>query len=681
MNSNKKYALIGIFALVIMLVPSVFANQANMLDKNLITSDSNFIRGNEVIGIQNNVNNNPENRDRLFENYNISQWKSFFDTEFGSVMYALKIPGMSLSVVNSTDILYTRGYGYADVDDNKLVDPNSTIFRIGSVSKVFTWTAVMQVYEQGLIDLDEDVNTYLSAFKIKKKFGQPITMRHLMTHSAGFEADWMWNGDATEDTLLSLEDYVIKFQPKRVTPPGETCSYSNYGASLAGYIVTQVSGQDYDTYMEENIFNPLQMNSSTFRQPFPEHLEDNFTSVYSFDADGLPVLSFSELVLAPPAGGAATTASDMAKFMMAHLNNGSVNSVQILEETTTQQMHQRLFANDPRLSGWAYGFVDTTFRGIRILHHGGAVARSGGIIFLMPELDLGVYLSYNCEHVLSTVNILANFLNTFFTLEPFSVLYPNASSIEGLKRFEGKYFQAGVWETTPYKSQRIIEHLEVTISGDGFLLFKGQKYVEVDDLLFRAHDNDLLIAFRENENGKITYLMQGGFTQVPYPRASGIANPTNAWVHMMFCIVLLFLIGIEFPIRKIIEKLSKKESVQKINKTFVSKYTYRLSVGTSSAYVIHIALMFIALFIDFGSNKQDAMALNIVVFLPILIIPFSGLLLISTIYSWIQNEGTLWNRILASTNLVVTGFHLWFIFFWNFVGFLFNYGVWVPYLG
>ncbi|MCK5159243.1 MAG: beta-lactamase family protein, partial [Candidatus Heimdallarchaeota archaeon] len=127
-------------------------------------------------------------------------------------MNYLKIPGMALSVVNSTNILYNKGYGYASLEENKTVNPDTTIFRIGSVSKLFTWTAVMQLYEQGLLDLDEDVNTYLSAFKIKKKFNQPITMKHLLTHSAGFEADWIWNGDATEETLLSLEDYIIQFQ-------------------------------------------------------------------------------------------------------------------------------------------------------------------------------------------------------------------------------------------------------------------------------------------------------------------------------------------------------------------------------------------------------------------------------------------------------------------------------------
>jgi CubicO group peptidase (beta-lactamase class C family) len=681
MKLNSKYTIIGILALIMMTTSFVYSNQSNESNTSFSTnmSDNIFEDFNPINA--NTLDENLEETSYQLETYNISQWQSFFDNEMSSVMNDLNIPGMSLSVVNSTNILYCKGYGFADVNEGKLVNPNSTIFRIGSVSKLFTWTAVMQLYEQGLLDLDEDINTYLSAFKIKEKFNLPITMRDLMTHSAGFEADWIWNGDATEETLLSLEEYVIKFQPRRVLPPGEACSYSNYGTSLAGYIVTQLSGLDFDSYVEQNIFIPLGMSSSSFRQPFPEHLKDNYTEVYSFNEDGEPVLSYSELVLAPPAGGLATTALDVALFMMAHLNNGSVDSAQILQQATAEQMHQRLLANDPRLdSGWAYGFVDTTYKGVRILHHGGAVARSGGIIFLIPQFDIGIYMSYNTETVISTVAILANFLERFFPLEPLSYISPSSSSIEDLERFAGIYNQAGVWETTPLKIERVVDYLEVEIDNDGFLIFKGYKFVEVDDLLFRAYNSYWYIAFRENENGEITYLLQGGFTQVPYKKTRGIATPINAKIHMS-CIILLFLIGIEYPIRILIEKLRKQKFDQKRTETLISKYSYRFSIFTSFAYSFHLALIFIMLFADFGTNKQFVTALNIVAFLPVFIIPFTGLLLITTLYSWIKNEGTLKNRIIASINLTVTGFYLWFIFFWNFIGFFFNYGVWIPYLG
>ena len=681
MKLNKKYAIYGIFVVIVIIASSMYANQVNEPEKQFLTNSSNFPLGAEEIYKFNSLGGVTDNMNFQADNYNISQWQSFFDNKFANVMNSLNIPGMALSVVNSTNMLINKGYGYASLETDKTVNPDTTIFRLGSISKVITWTAVMQLYEKGLLDFDVDVNTYLSAFKIKKKFKQPITMKHLITHSAGFEADWIWNGDATEETLLPLEDYIIQFQPRRVSPPGETCSYSNYGAGLAAYIVTQISGLDYDTYIEENIFNPLKMNSSTFRQPFPEHLKDNFTSVYSFDENGDPVLSYSKYVLDPPAGGLASTALDMAQFMMTHLNNGMLNSVQILQENTSQQMKQRLFANDPRISGWTYGWVDTSFYGVRILHHGGAVARSGGIIFLLPGKDLGIFLSYNTESVISTVDILASFLDRFFTLEPVTQLYTSVANKEKWKRFEGKYMQAGVWETTPLKIERVIDYLEVKIDDDGYLLFKDMKFVEIDDLLFRVHNADWYIAFRENENGKITYLMQGGFTQVPYKKANGVANPTNAWVHMILCLSLLLIIGLELPIRIIIEKFRKKERKQDTKQSFVSRSTYLLSVSTSFAYVGQFILMFIVLFVDFGTNKQNVLALNIIAFLPILIIPFSGLLLISTISAWIKKEGSLKNKILASSNLIITSFHLWFIFFWNFIGFLFNYGVWIPYLG
>ncbi|MFW9853272.1 MAG: serine hydrolase domain-containing protein, partial [Candidatus Thorarchaeota archaeon] len=184
--------LILIFALI---SPSLLIQTIKTDNNRLIENDPYYVCENNEI----------KNLEPQADNYNTTQWKSFFDNEITNVMSVLNIPGMSLSIVNSTHLIYKKGYGYSSIEESKLVDPDTTIFRIGSVSKLFTWTAVMQVYEQGLIDFDEDVNTYLTAFKIKEKFNQPITMKHLITHSAGFEADWIWNGDATEETLLSLE--------------------------------------------------------------------------------------------------------------------------------------------------------------------------------------------------------------------------------------------------------------------------------------------------------------------------------------------------------------------------------------------------------------------------------------------------------------------------------------------
>ena len=187
--------------------------------------------------------------------------------------YALQtgdIAGAVVAVVKDGQILTERGYGFADVEKRTPVDPKLTLFRPGSVSKLFTWTAVMQLVEQGKIDLDADVNQYLD-FKIPARDGKPITMRNLMQHTAGFEEQA--KGIISEDPKAPGFEALLKhWVPTRVFAPGTTPAYSNYGASLAGYIVQRVSGEPFDDYIDKHIFEPLDMKHSSFRQPLPTEL-------------------------------------------------------------------------------------------------------------------------------------------------------------------------------------------------------------------------------------------------------------------------------------------------------------------------------------------------------------------------------------------------------------------------
>src|SRR6516162_2959409 len=206
----------------------------------------------------------------------------------GYLPYALKtgdIAGAVVVVVKDGEVLTERGYGYADVSAQKPVDAKLTLFRPGSVSKLVTWTAVMQQVEQGKIDLDADVNQYLD-FKIPPLAGKPITMRNLMQHTAGFEeqAKSVIGADPNGMSFVAL---LKSWTPARVFAPGTTPAYSNYGASLAGYIVQRVSGESFDDYVDKHIFEPLEMSHSTFRQPLPAKLAPLMSKGYK-TASGEP---------------------------------------------------------------------------------------------------------------------------------------------------------------------------------------------------------------------------------------------------------------------------------------------------------------------------------------------------------------------------------------------------------
>src|SRR5436190_22592054 len=231
------------------------------------------------------------------------------------------VPGAVVVVVKDGQILASRGYGYADVAKKTKVDPATTMFRPGSISKLFTWTAVMQQVEAGKIDLNADVNQYID-FKIPPFQGKPVTMLNLMTHTPGFE-------EAVKDLItLKEKDYVQfdallkRWVPNRIYAPGTTPAYSNYGASLAGYIVQRVSGEPFDAYVQRHIFAPLGMQHATFTQPLPANLKPLMAEGY---ISGKDKPYGYEFVSAAPAGSLAATGEDMGKFMIAHLQKGQYN--------------------------------------------------------------------------------------------------------------------------------------------------------------------------------------------------------------------------------------------------------------------------------------------------------------------------------------------------------------------
>ncbi|MCK5642344.1 MAG: beta-lactamase family protein, partial [Gammaproteobacteria bacterium] len=200
-----------------------------------------------------------------------SNLESFFDTQIPLLMDKYNLVGYTMGFGLDDEII-TRGYGFSDLEKQIVVDSENTLFRAGSISKLFTWTAVMQLVEQGKIDLNADINNYLEALQIPNTYQQPITMLHLMSHTPGFEDILIGLFTKDWNQKESLYESLIKQIPKRIRPPGTEVSYSNYGTMLAGYIVEQVSGISFDEYIEQKIFKPLGMDMATFRQPVPGHL-------------------------------------------------------------------------------------------------------------------------------------------------------------------------------------------------------------------------------------------------------------------------------------------------------------------------------------------------------------------------------------------------------------------------
>jgi CubicO group peptidase (beta-lactamase class C family) len=312
----------------------------------------------------------------------------------GLLPYALKsgdIAGAVIAVVKDGKVLLQEGYGYADVARHTPMDAERTMTRIGSTSKLFTWTAVMQLVEQGKIALDRDINDYLD-FKVVSATGKPITMLDLMNHRAGFEEGLKDILAIDPHGLQSTETYLKQHRRPMLFPPGEVPAYSNYGAALAGYIVERVSGEPFERYVERHIFVPLGMLHSTFDQPLPERFKDAVAQGYP--TASMPPQPF-ELIVTAPAGSMTTTAADMTRFMLAHLQQGRLGDQQVLSPETVQLMHTPSEPSLPGFSTMAHGFFYDTKNGRVVIGHGGDTVVFHTEFDLLPAEGLGIFYSFN----------------------------------------------------------------------------------------------------------------------------------------------------------------------------------------------------------------------------------------------------------------------------------------------
>jgi CubicO group peptidase (beta-lactamase class C family) len=312
----------------------------------------------------------------------------------GLLPYGLKngdIAGAVIAVVKDGKVLFQSGYGYADVERKVPMDPEQVMMRIGSTSKLFTWTAVMQLVEQGKLDLHRNVDDYLD-FKVSPQGGPAITLLDLMNHRGGFE-EGLKDVLATDPrAFMSTEAYLKQHPRPLIFRPGTVPAYSNYGAALAGYIVQRVSGLPFERYIEQHIFQPLGMPHSTFDQPLPDRFKGMVGRGYRSASQ--PPQPY-ELITTAPAGSVASTAADMARFMLAHLQQGHLGSYDMLGPQTTQLMHTPSEAALPGFATMAHGFFYETRNGHLLLGHGGDTIFFHTELDLLPADGVGIFYSFN----------------------------------------------------------------------------------------------------------------------------------------------------------------------------------------------------------------------------------------------------------------------------------------------
>lgn len=484
-----------------------------------------------------------------------AELEAFLDDLLAQEMEEYHIAGAAISVVKDGKLFFAKGYGYADRENKIPVDPEQTMFRIGSVGKVITWTAVMQLVEQGKLNLDADINTYLD-FHIPDTYPQPITLRHLLTHTAGFEDLYVDFVSLESEDALPPGAFLASHIPGRVRPPSEIAAYSNYGTALAGYIVARVSGQSYDQYIQQHILDPLGMAHSSALATLHPDIMARVSVGYLYEDGNFEIFPkfYGPSDLAP-IGFMGASATDMARFMIAHLQGGRysdavIPEARILEESTVQQMHSTLYTPDPRLLGTAYGFFDFSDNDQRTIGHSGTAEPMHSLLLLLPDQNLGVFVAYNTlgagDLTIQHLGFQREFFDHYYPATAVDPLPPPADFAQRAGQFVGSYRMTRSAYTTLEKFRGALgmNVIEMSDPGDGTLAMTSPwgewRFVEVETLYFRQVDAPFQIVFREDDRGRITHLFTDYTPMMAFEKLSWYETPGFNMALFVGC-VLVFL--------------------------------------------------------------------------------------------------------------------------------------------
>ncbi len=540
--------------------------------------------------------------------------EAFFEDFFNVAIAESKIPGAAIVVVQNGDHIFSRGYGYADLEKKIKVSPSETVFFVESVSKSFTATAVMKLADEGYIDLGKDVNAYISAFQLPATFAQPVTVADLLVHTGGFDDTDIGAYAKKEAEVTPLSDYLKNNMPARVMPPGEIVSYSNHGYALAGLVVEEVSGMPFTQYMDQKILVPLEMFSSSF--VLTDELENRLASPYlragdKFQRGGFLYHNYS------PAGALKATVEDMANFIAVHLQGGQFMESRLLSTGALENMHQQQFANHEALPGWTYGFYEKNMNGRRIIMHGGA-NRLGHMseLLLIPELQIGLFFASNTFNYEVREQLLSEFMDQFYPASAETAVF-SGLSLDPDKdgRYAGHYYSTRQARDTVEKITMLLGQLKVEFDDDKLQVIYPQgsiaseeNWIKIGPKLFQNTGDGALMAFREDAAGNITHMFIEieAYEKLPWYTSPNIQAGFIA-------IMLVVLLSIFFRRQSASSRVIK-----------VSLITARFLAGLNLLFLAGVVLVFL--------NYQVELAYGMPALAKLLfIVPFGSLVLTAAV--------------------------------------------------
>lgn len=595
--------------------------------------------------------------------------RSFMDGLVETHLHNKHIAGATLCVIKDGKILLAKGYGFSDVKNQIPVSAEETLFRIGSISKLFVWTSVMQLVQQGKLDLNTDINHYLKDFKIPETFKEPITLKHLMTHAPGFEDLVLGLFARDSSRLKRLGEILSNEIPGRIWAPGVVSSYSNHGTGMAAYIVEMASGMNWIEYVEKNIINKLAMASTTFRQPLPSRLEKSMSKGYAFEGGEFKEKPFEYVPLAP-VGAASTTATDMASFMKAHLQLGFFDGVSILDSATSRLMQSPAFQHAPNVNPMRYGFMDVSQNGEEVIGHGGDTFWFHSMMALLPQHNVGLFISFNSEKGGGTYSeVLKAFMDRYFP-ERNQLKKAIKLPADYLQKFAGEYRANRFAYNDLTKIASLFGRGQISVEGDKlktkFSEDETDYWVPIDSLTFRKENGSEVIEFKRGLDGKIEKGFIGGLPIMAFDKVTGIHASGFHLAILIFSIIFILLTLIGGPLKFFIRKNYKRE----LNSSRKIPLSAKLASWCTS-------FSFLLFFVFFGYGMDDPnsivygvpVAVKIALAFPLLATFFTVFVWYFVIMIWANKVGNVMDRLSYSLFGLVCVLFLWQLNYWNLLGY------------
>jgi CubicO group peptidase (beta-lactamase class C family) len=432
---------------------------------------------------------------------------AFVDSLINAEMAKERIPGAAFVFVRAGRVVMMRGYGVANVGDRRPVVPESTLFRIGSISKVFTASAVMQLADRGLVDMNADVNRYLKKLRVPDGFGQPVTVEQLLDHTAGLDEIRPGTQAPNAESVMPLAEFLAS-RLARVRAPGRTISYSTYGMTLAGEMIEEITGRSFEEYLREEVWSPLGMSRTNIT--VPQSLQASLATGYEL-ANGVAVPATWEWYHTTPASSVNSTAADMATFMIMQLQLGRLGDARIMSERAVAYMQRQHTTMHPLLPGFALGFYEDYVGRLRVIEHGGQVAGFSSQMVLIPEDSAGFFVVSHLENNHLRDELKGALLRRYYQKASMTlpVPAPRAGSAERAIQYAGRYAPITSCHTCVPRSVPMI--LTVAVAENGSLSFAGSRWIETAPDLFIRHDGSGYIYFRRDAIGNVAEMFPGSF--------------------------------------------------------------------------------------------------------------------------------------------------------------------------